>query len=171
VYGRAIEVAPGSAMAQMYLGDELLKRNRPAEALPWLKRALAAADEKYTVNIDIAWCYILLGDDREARPYLQDAIRNDPQRPLGYRELALLEWRQGRVEEAEAQIRKALAVRRTTGPAWLQYHSLLAAILERKGDLKGALEEYQAELREDPASEDVINRVQMISAKLGTAAR
>ena len=171
LYSRAIEVAPGNAMAQMYLGDELLKRNRPADALPWLKKALAAADEKYNVNVDIAWCYVLMGDDRQARPYLQDAIQNDPRRPLGYRELALLEWRQGHVEEAETQIRKALAVRHTTGPAWLQYHSLLATILERKGDLKGALEEYQAELREDPASEEVMNRVQMISAKLGVAAR
>jgi protein O-mannosyl-transferase len=171
LYSRAIEVAPGNAMAQMYLGDELLKRNRPADALPWLKKAAGTADDKYTVYVDTAWCYVLIGDDRQARPYLQDAIQTDPQRPLGYRELALLEWRQGRVDEAETQIRKALAVRRTSGPAWLQYHSLLATILERKGDLKGALEEYQAELREDPASEEVMNRVQMISAKLGAGGR
>jgi hypothetical protein len=46
----------------------------------------------------------------------------------------------------------------------------LAAILEAKGDLAGALAEYQAELRENPDYDDVRDNVRSLSTRLGIPA-
>jgi tetratricopeptide (TPR) repeat protein len=166
LYNHNIQVAPDSPVAELYMGDELVGEHHFADALPLLKKALAQTPDVYPLYIDIALCYVAMGDDPDASGYLHDAIRMEPTRPVGHYELAILDWREGDLTDAEVEARRALEARRRAGLDWPHYHSLLGQILEQEGKLKSALDEYQAELAENPNLDGIRQKVSLISAEL-----
>ena len=118
----------------------------------------------------IAFCYIGLGQFDEAESYLYRAISLNPATHLAHMYLAQLETRRGLLPEAEAQARDAIRLRTRVTPDTAQYHDELAQILEMEGNLKGALAEYQAEVRENPASVDGRLGIEAMEERLSTGA-
>jgi hypothetical protein len=47
------------------------------------------------------------------------------------------------------------------------YHFYLGTLLEKKGDLPGALAEYRAEFEENPDMEGLVERIAGLQGKLG----
>ena len=159
LYTRAVELAPNSAIAQAYLGEELLARKRFADALPVLRSALAGFNKGSDLYSDIAECYMAMGQYDDAINYVRDAIAIMPGNPHYYVNLAVIELRKGQLDDAEAHARKALQMRRRISAMESHYHDALGLILAEKGNLKGAVAEYQAELQENPAAEEVRDRL------------
>jgi protein O-mannosyl-transferase len=152
----AVEVAPQSVVASEYLANELLTQQRFSDALPLFQRALlnqtgvnGPIDSLYE---PIGLCYIGLGQLDDAEGYLYRAISLKPSTHVAHIYLAQIERRRGHLPEAEAQAREALRLRPAPTPQLSAYHGELAQILELEGNLKAARAEYEAEIREDPAS-------------------
>ena len=166
LFGHAVEVAPDSNIAADFLANELIAEQRFTDALPPLQRELLS-DRKKAESIPMLYeaiglCYIGVGQLDEAEAYLYRAISLDPTQHIAHMYLAQVEKRRGRLPEAEAQAREALRLRPQVTPRLSAYHGELARILQLEGNLKGALAEYEAELREDPASVEGRQQLQEI---------
>jgi tetratricopeptide (TPR) repeat protein len=152
----AVQVAPASSTARLFLAGAFSEEGRSAEALPILKEALAAAltrgQEAYQFYLNIASCYESLGEYEEAAQYLEDAITQWPDKPGAYIALAIVNVRRNRLDEAEADVRRELLVQKGHSTP-REYHYSLGRILEAKGNWQGALAEYDAELRAYPDAE------------------
>ncbi len=168
LFGHALEVEPEGLAATMRLANELLSQQRFTDALPLFQKALFNKDEIEGPGLyeSIGLCYIGLGQFDEAEGYLYRAISLDPNTHIAHMYLAQLEKRQGRLPEAEAQAREAIRLRPQVTPKLSTYHGELGRILELEGNLKGARAEYEAELREDPASVDGRQRLQELERAL-----
>jgi hypothetical protein len=151
--GRAPEVA---AVLQK-LGELYYFAGRPTDAIPPLTRALAIHGDASPAPDDSVWLFLLptlanahvsAGQEAEAeRLYLETIERLEeasPDAPLAAREsLASLYERQERYAEAEALLRRQLALQEARG-------SPLESTLLRLGDLarlQGRLDEAEALLR------------------------
>jgi hypothetical protein len=174
LYAHAAEVAPESVIASEYLANELLTQQRFSDALPLFQKALlnerAIAEPIELLYEPIGLCYIGLGQLEEAEGYLYRAISLKPTTHVARIYLAQVERRRGNLPEAETQARAAIRLRPGATPKLSGYHGELAQILELEGNLKGARAEYEAELREDPASVEARQRLQELD-ELGAPAR
>lgn len=164
LFGHATEVAPDSFVAAEYYANELLTQQRFSDALPLFQKVLLserAVEEPIDLLYEpIAVCYIGLGQLDEAEGYLYRAISLKPATHIAHIYLAQIEKRRGHLPEAEAQAREAIRLRPAPTPKLSAYHGELAQILELEGNLKGARAEYEAEVREDPASVEGRQRLQ-----------
>ena len=84
--------------------------------------------------------------DEAARAYA-NAIASSPDSPFLYRELAVVERRQGNADAALADFRKALALDPTDASSLVQVGDLLVA----RGDLEGAARSYADSLALEPS--------------------
>jgi len=155
LYSRAVEVAPDSGIASEYLGEELVEEQRWADALPHLNQALLKNPNSYDMYIRIAKCYLGLGDPNEAVSYFQDAILLAPSYPAAYLDVAMVEFGENLLPQAEQHMRLALRLRPAYSPLFERYHFRLATILEKEGKWSGALEEYRAEVQESGSADAV----------------
>ena len=164
LYGHAVELAPDSNIAAIYLANELLSQQRFTDALPLLQRVILNNRKKSepmrVLFESMGLCYIGLGQFDEAEGYLYRAISLDPNTHVAHMYLAQIEKRRGRLPEAEAQAREAIRLRPQVTPKSSTYHGELGQILALEGNLKAARAEYEAELREDPASADGRQKLQ-----------
>jgi Tfp pilus assembly protein PilF len=89
---RAIEVDPDFGNPYNDIGAYLIELGRPAEAIPWLKKALQAPryQPRHFPHINLARVYILTGQVEEALRELKESIRLEPQNPSAERELKRL---------------------------------------------------------------------------------
>jgi tetratricopeptide (TPR) repeat protein len=97
------------------------------------------------------------GDLDQARAAYTQAIAESPESGFLYRELAIVQGRQGATAEAIASFRKAISL----DPSDVRSHVLLGDALLAAGDTAGAVTEYTAAHRLDPSPE--------IAAKLEAA--
>ncbi len=115
------------------------------------------------------------GSFDEAEGYLYRAISLKPSTHIAHIYLAQIEERRGNLPAAEAQAREAIRLRvRVPTPKFCPpYHGELAQILELEGNLKGARDEYQAEIQEDPASPEGQQRLLEVEVRIrqGSPAR
>jgi len=148
---RMIRAFPESARAQFEYGYELHRNGRPAEALPYLKRAMSSPDaheEPFYFHAE------LLMQERQYEPALATlrraiALRRDyiPAWVLLARALIGLE----KLDEARDELERAIAI----NPKHPQPHLLLSQVLFRQGDEAGAAEQKALSLRlrrEDPGA-------------------
>ena len=172
LYTHVSEVAPESIIANEYLGGELLAQQRFADALPLFLKALnrfppPGGLELYTLDEQIGQCYLGLGSSIRRR--LTSGTRSRPT-PACRTAMSFWGWsraRKGHLADAEAHLRHALQLRPESSPAYAQLRYYLGNVLEAKGDLKGALAEYEAALQENPDGDSVREHVVALRAKLG----
>lgn len=177
-FDRALEWDAAYAPALAGRGQALLAMDRHEEALKAFEAALDA-----NPALDLAPRVAVLrlrsvqdrvararqaaerGDWIEARDSYRAALEASPDSGFLYRELAVVERRANELAAAEEHYRKALEldagdVRAQTG---------LAEVLEARGDLKAALDQYSAAAAIEPSA-DLDRRMQSIRERLAEAA-
>lgn len=146
---KTVDTDPSNLEARISLGNMLLagRANDRAEAQA---RAVLA------INPNYADAYALLGaiaerrgDKADALQDIQHALSIDPKRAVFHSELALLEVQNPAQEpDAEQELHTAAALD-TKSPT---PHVLLAALLEKKGDIQGAEQEYRTAISAAPTA-------------------
>lgn len=144
---RAVALQPGNLQARIDLGNLLL-------AGKLADRALEQANAVLAIKSDDADAYALLasiaavnGDRPAALTRIQHALAIEPNKAAFHTTLGLLQGSDpSQAGSAEQQLRKAVSLDSTNVTA----HLALASLLERKGDLQGALQEQKAAVSGDP---------------------
>jgi len=164
-----MELAPESPVAQQYYAATLVLQERFAEALPLLQRSAEDhARQDPNLYYTIALCHLRLGQWDQAVSGFRKVIELTPDHPHAYLCLGMAEVEQGKLAEAEADMREAIQLRPRVSVQYQGYHSTLGTLLERKGDLRGALVEYDAESRENQDAVWVLDRMVAVRAKLAS---
>lgn len=144
---RTVDLMPNNIQARIDLGNLQLVGNAPDKATEQARAVLA-------LNSNNADAYALLsaiaarkGDIAEATTQIQKALSIDPNRAAFHTTLGLLQSTNPQnASQAEDQMRKAVALdNKNVGS-----HIVLATMLQKKGDLAGALEQMNAAVAADP---------------------
>jgi tetratricopeptide (TPR) repeat protein len=151
---RAAEKFPDSARANFEYGYHLQKIGRNAEALPYLKKAMAA-DPAYEEPFFFYGDSMLSeGRNEEAIPYLRIAIRDRPDYVTASVALARALMRLERYDEALKELARIISL----SPRHPEPHLLLSQLYFRMGDEERARAEKEISLRlrrEDPTIMEV----------------
>jgi tetratricopeptide (TPR) repeat protein len=133
-------------------------QDRWGDALPFLQKAVAAHPENPDTHLYVGLAYLETRNWGRAASEFRIMIAGKPENARAHLCLGMAELELGQVGEAEAEMREAVQLRPRISAQYRQYRSFLANLLERKGDLNGALEEYNRELAEYPDEEGVLDR-------------
>ncbi len=148
---RGVAIAPGNEVAMHNLGVELMLAQRDIDAIPYFLRVLQADPRSEETLFALGICYFNLDMLDDAAGYFNRAIAVSPSDPKPHLLLGRVLDKQSRLGDAEREIRRAIALLRVPR-GFKAYHLALADVLAEKGDVNGALKEYQAELDNDPGS-------------------
>jgi tetratricopeptide (TPR) repeat protein len=145
-----IMVSPGHAIALQLLGNDYIRQGRAAEAVPWLVESLEADPNSVQTLCSLAFCYW----DMDALPLAEEAISKalllKKPEPRAHMLLGMVRLKQDRLDEAESEIRQGIQLQRQLGPGVeMLFHYYLGNVLFAKGNMRGAVDEYRLELRND----------------------
>jgi protein O-mannosyl-transferase len=166
-----VALAPDGAMAQQLLASALMFDDRYAEALPLMERLIASHPRNADAHLAVGLAYLKTKNWDKAAAELRIVVTALPQSARAHLCLGMAELELGQVSEAETEMREAIQLRPRTSAQYRQYRSYLADLLERKGDLKGALDEYNRELEEYPDEEGVLDRTVALRKRIANEPR
>lgn len=133
-FARALNRHPGSGRALSGLGQLLLLREQLEAGRELLQRAVAAMPDHIGTWHALAWAQLLCGDARAAEGSYRKAYELDRNFAESHGGLALIAALEGRADEADAAIRRALRL----DPACLTARYARSLRLEEGGDPEGA---------------------------------
>jgi uncharacterized membrane protein len=154
----SVEVAPDNAPPRGLLAGALMQDGRYGEALPFLEEGIAAHPESVAAHLATGLAHLKMENWSKAATEFQIVVSGMPQSPQAHLCLGMAELEMGQVSDAEAHMREAVRLRPQRSVQFRGYRYYLADLLERKGDAKGALEEYNRELEEYPDEDWVLDR-------------
>jgi protein O-mannosyl-transferase len=154
LYHYGVQTAPHSALARMHLGAAIMARGDMSTALRLYREALELSPDDWTPNFVLGYADLQAQRYAEAEQHLRAAIRITPSNANQYLYLGLTLMHLDRLDEAEATLRRGLA----PSPQVIGgLHYALGMVLQKKGQVAAARDEYKAELQLDPNSAARIN--------------
>jgi tetratricopeptide (TPR) repeat protein len=170
----AIRLDPFNASAHYFLGRLLYTDNRFDEAIEESNKAIALAPGFVRAYENLGLCYEGKHDQAEAERWYRKAIdqqassRNKTEWPMV--DLATMLIRENRYAEAKPYLTQALDI----NPRNIQSLFQMGSLLERTGDLKGALDQFRAAIQSDQAGDQpgrasAYYRAALLCKKLGYA--
>jgi tetratricopeptide (TPR) repeat protein len=155
-FSRASAQDPNDREAIEMHGVSLFRMGRPAEAIPLLEKAHAAVER---ANIDpeyvLGLCYADVARYDDARHAFAVQYGFAPDSAEAYLLAGRLFLRREFRDQATVQARKALEI----NPALPLAHELLAEAALARGDVRGAIEELEAERKINPLNGDLYDRL------------
>jgi tetratricopeptide (TPR) repeat protein len=142
LFEQAVEDRPESARSWAALGETLMKEGDLKAARRSLEQAVSLYDRHANALADLLSVQQTLGDMQAAKVTARKlkGIRPEDVRP--YYVLALLEAREGRLEEAQQEAEAGLAL----DPSFRPFHLSLGRLAEKAGDTGQAQEHFRKAL-------------------------
>jgi tetratricopeptide (TPR) repeat protein len=167
LFQRGVSIAPQNEIANQCMGSAVLLQRNFSLAAHYYQEALKINPRMFEANYSLGRAYYELEMYPQAVQYFIRSIRLDSVQPRPFLYYGLAYLKQGQLAEAEAAIRHAMALRAPDD--FREYHASLGLVLERKGNTTEAIQEFEAELRENPNSPDAQMELQRL--KYGNTAR
>lgn len=143
-FRRALSIAPNDSELHHNWGAFLCSHGHPAESIAEFE--IAARDPLYkTPEIALTnagKCSVLLGKNAEGEQYFRRALSLKPQDASAAYNLALLDYREGRLDEAQTLMRTVMSQNNAPAPALY----LGMCIEKRKGD-RDSQDSYAQQIR------------------------
>jgi protein O-GlcNAc transferase len=106
---KAVEAAPGSAMAQLQLGRGLTAAGRDEEAVPHLEEAYKLSQELPGGALELAMAEQRLGKQAESIPLFEKTVEREPRNAQALTNLGLALTETGKAKDAVQYLQRALA--------------------------------------------------------------
>ena len=145
-----ISLHPSDPSSHSNAGQMLIRMGRPAEALPYLAKAVALDPERWTYRFNLARGHGAVGDWELAAVEYQEAARLFPGDYATLFNLAQALHRAGREEEAVARYREAIELK----PEDATFHLALGVSEEKRGLVAEAVAAYGKFLEMDPQAKE-----------------
>jgi len=110
VLGTLMEDYPHSGRSQWILGDQFIRQGRPSQGLLSYRAAIDLLGTHYALSTEIARVLMDEGLYDAAQVLLEFAVDDQPDLPLGYALLALVEAERGDAVASEGFARQSLAI-------------------------------------------------------------
>ena len=166
-FRKAIRLDPNHAFAHYYLGRLLYTENHFSEAIEESKAAIALAPDFVRAYENLGLCYQGQGHFAEAKKWYLEAIQREKTggqpSEWPFLDLATLLIQNNQTAAADPYLLKALEL----NPNNPEAHFQKAIVLERKGDLQGALKELQRTASLNPKEAEAYYRAARIYQRLG----
>ena len=146
-------------LIQIY-ADVLAAKGKNREAQEYYAKAMALDPNSPRPQLLQGVLLEEMGEYPRARNIYERLVLLDPGNPLAYYYLARAMIRIDRLEEAQRNLTKSVALR----PNFLQARSLLAWTLEKLNRKDEALKEYEVVYKLDPANKEVQERIAALHA-------
>jgi len=146
-----------------YDGASLRQLRRLIEVRTELKHSKLPLEEHVALHFEQAQKLLLEGFDREAIDELQLVIDYDPDNVEAYLELARIQAKAGRFEDATKMLNQSLQLKESSA-AYL----LLAKICLEQGKWEEAQSQLNAALRLEPSSAEAVMMLQQLNSKYGS---
>jgi protein O-mannosyl-transferase len=166
LYSHAVAVSPNKAIAKDNLAASALDQGMTDAAIRLLRESLREKPDMWFTWYGLGYSYYRMGRFAEADRCLSRALELNDAEPDPYFVLGLTRFQTGQPDPV-ALIRRAIQIQ----PRGLRYHFALGMIYKSKGELARSLEEFRAELANDPEEEDARRQIVEISPKLPSPAR
>ena len=174
---RALALDSDLADAHMWLGTSLLSTGRTDEAIAEIREALRIDPENGQAYQSLARAYwVGIGDFKSAIPLFEKAIQLNPEGGYSYLQLSLLLAWEGQFDRAEEISHRAVELQEQyiSGNLGLQIvgaHARLGYIYYLRGDLAGAIREYEREMAFIGASDHALRDRMLLelNVKIGAA--
>lgn len=138
---------PSYPVLGMDCANALAEQGEYAHAALIYRELIQAHPDMWNAYFNLGYAYSQQGDLASAAESLSQAATGDPSNAGARFYLGLVDLKLHRLDEAELNLRRALAL----SPAAPNYHFALGVILKVKGDTAGALAEFDKELELNPA--------------------
>jgi tetratricopeptide (TPR) repeat protein len=145
----AIRLDPNFATAHYFLARLLYTKNHFDEAIQESKAAIALSPGMIRAYENVGLCYEGKQDDQEAERWYLEAIRRETsgsKTEWPMLDFAILLMHNNRLTEAKQYLGQAIAINPANPQSVLQ----MGILLEKSGDLLGALREFRDSIQLDP---------------------
>jgi tetratricopeptide (TPR) repeat protein len=162
LYTRGVERTPHNKLARTNLGNALGEQGRYPEAIQFYRQVLEQDPHFWLAVYNMGYTFYRMGNLPEAERYFERAIAISGVDSDEYFYLGLTWMKMGRLNDAEDAVRHALQIQ----PGGLAYHFALGMILKLKGDIPGALAEFNKELKNFPGETGAEQQIEAIRTQL-----
>jgi len=167
LYSNAVRIAPNNMLAKNNLAREYAFAGHYQEAAEMFREILDVRPTMWLANYNYGFINYRLGNLALAEHYLVQAIKINSSDPDQHVCLGTTYLKQGRLGEAEQQVRLGIS-RKPDGSG---YHLALAIILLAQGKPATARGELQRELEYHPENQAAVSRIQAANPQLSTYIR
>lgn len=147
LYRDILQQQPDQCNALHRLGVLAYYDGKHAEAVEFIRKAIAVEPQGAGLHSDIGEAYRALGKPEDAAVHLRQALALDPTYADAHVNLGNLLQDQGKFDEAVGCYRKALTLK----PAVAETYNNLGNVLKAQGKLDEAVESYRQALARNPA--------------------
>jgi tetratricopeptide (TPR) repeat protein len=109
-YRRAVAIDPKHQQARLRLGEVLLDKNEVKEAVTHFEELHKRQPDNQAVAVGLARCRLLMADESAAQRLLDTLLEKHPRCAAAWSARGNLQMRLGRLDQAQASLRKALAL-------------------------------------------------------------
>ncbi len=165
LFHHSLEIAPNSKTAKGNLAEAFVVRGMYGEGARLFQELLDQDPGSSELNHNMGFALNAAGKPQEAEPYLMRAIELKPLRPDAHYLLGVVRLTMNHLDEAESPFREAVRI----SPDVAFYHYGLGSWFKMRGDLPGALREFELELVNNPNFAMAQDQIADIKARLGGA--
>jgi Flp pilus assembly protein TadD len=155
LWTHALACTTGNYVAHNNLGDALLQKGQPDEAMPHFHKALEIKLDNGEAHFNLGNVLRLKGRTDEAITQYQEAVRFNPSIGQAHNNLGTALRQKGKLDEAIAQFQWALQIL----PDNESIHFNLAKALFQKGRLGEAITQFKLALQLEPADMEALNNL------------
>ncbi len=162
LYSHGYAAAPANNNVANNYARLLTDRGLYGQAIPIYEQVLSRNPDSGTAHYNLGYTYYRLGEFAKARLHLERAVQIDPLDGFAYVHIGLVELLQNHVNDAEVAIRHGIKL----APGRPGCHLALSFVLERKGDLSGAIAEMKNELQYSPDNQALQQRERLLEQRV-----
>ena len=146
LFQHGLVYAPHSRIAKTGLANEYSKDGQYDDAITLYKEVIEHHPAYWSAFNNLGCTYMKMGDFQNAEIYLKQGIQVRPIEPSQYMNLSVTLQEMARLDEAELAIRYAIGLK----PDGYGFHYQLGDILNARGNLQAALDEFKIEVNNNP---------------------
>lgn len=137
------------------LGDLYLQQGNPVMAIVQYEKAVKADPSLFRIHYKIGQMFLKKGLPDDALQHFQEVLKHDDRDALSIEGAGESYFRMGKEAEAEASLRKAIALQ----PDRWQTHNVLGMLLDRQKRHHEAIAEYELGLSLRPDEATILNNL------------
>lgn len=163
IFSRAVEIAPHNDNAESGLATIVAKQGNYPLAISLYTDILKRNPDHFYANLNLGWTDFLLGNYQDAEHYLVAAALRNRNRSDVFFDLGVLYLKTDRLDLALASLTRAQSL----SPPHPLIHEKISEVLEKQGDLAGAVHEMQVATQLAPGDRNLAARLAELRAKAG----